>query len=414
MLKKIKSKSIEKRYGAKNKRTGKRKHIGYTVRIRFAENVPDERLVVDGAKSKGKAEEILKRLLDKYEKGISNYSLRECLNDYLSSKKVQQASDNSKRIWRDAVKNLSLLDEVDLDIHSFNRMAITSYLSKLRSHLIDNLGRTRRHLQGELEVLNASLNYFGETRDENFLNPITRTIRESFGLSSRDKRARKVRLAKALSEEEIQSVLDRFVDLSDPIYYCLVFAHLSYGMRVGELLGLEWEDINFEKRELSLRGQLKCRDSSNNYLKYPVKAYSTKGREGRGGEPYAIWKLSDQMIDVLSHIKSLKRESNFIFVNRLGRVVGQDQYSHWLKQTGFFNEEGMTTHKIRKTSNTFGKILSNNPSNWHLSLMRHGDENINSVYTDPIEESRNNPIPLLMGDMLSKHSKYPYAKKMAG
>ena len=66
----------------------------------------------------------------------------------------------------------------------------------------------------------------------------------------------------------------------------------------------------------------------------------------------------------------------------------------------------MTSHMIRKAVNTFARIQGLSGSKWHLEITRHSDESINNVYSDKVEESRHNPIPLIMGKILKGHSRY--------
>lgn len=56
-----------------------------------------------------------------------------------------------------------------------------------------------------------------------------------------------------LSEEKINLFLE---DIKKDRYYTAYALELGTGMRKGELLGLKWEDINFEKGELSIKRSL--------------------------------------------------------------------------------------------------------------------------------------------------------------
>lgn len=56
----------------------------------------------------------------------------------------------------------------------------------------------------------------------------------------------------ALSREQVRALQAAVADSEDAILYAL---ELPRGMRVGELLGLRWQDVNFERRELHIRKQ---------------------------------------------------------------------------------------------------------------------------------------------------------------
>lgn len=66
---------------------------------------------------------------------------------------------------------------------------------------------------------------------------------------------------KALNDLEINSVLK---DFKDTKYYLLIFLALNTGMRLGELLGLTWDNVDFKNNTITVNKQWK----KLNYKKY--------------------------------------------------------------------------------------------------------------------------------------------------
>ncbi|MCY2928592.1 MAG: site-specific integrase [Planctomycetota bacterium] len=86
---------------------------------------------------------------------------------------------------------------------------------------------------------------------------------------------------RALTREQVKAVLDAAAELY-PDYYPLVLCGFRTGMRMGELLGLAWEDVDFEGKCINLR-----RSWSHNRFSTP------KTHKGR------VVDLSDQLARVL-------------------------------------------------------------------------------------------------------------------
>jgi len=65
---------------------------------------------------------------------------------------------------------------------------------------------------------------------------------------------------KALTESEINKLLK---DFKDTKYYLLVFIAVNTGMRLGEILGLTWNDIDFKNNTIKVHKQWKRLKNGN-------------------------------------------------------------------------------------------------------------------------------------------------------
>lgn len=74
---------------------------------------------------------------------------------------------------------------------------------------------------------------------------------------------------RALTEQEQKTFLE-CVSKRKPFYADIFYVGFSTGMRVGEINGLEWEDIDFERMEIHVNGTM-IKVAGKNYYKGPVK-----------------------------------------------------------------------------------------------------------------------------------------------
>lgn len=106
-----------------------------------------------------------------------------------------------------------------------------------------------------------------------------------------------------LSEEQVQMFLKVAQKLTLE-HYALFYTAINTGMRRGELLGLEWNDINFVKKTISIDKQW-----------YKNKVTSTK----TAGSTRVI-KISDSTCEVLKEHKRINFfKSKIVFADKLGK-----------------------------------------------------------------------------------------------
>ena len=261
--------------------------------------------------------------------------------------------------------------------------------------------RVRSHYKQEYDLLSASINYYINMYDEDYTSPLNTFIKQTYCGTKREKKARSLELRKALTIEELHATLDHLKDNLNPSYYVAVWLQCSFGLRISEAIGMTWDDIDFENNTVSLTGQVKFTDRDGKRLKKAEKVFSVKGQPDKGGKPHAIWQLSPELKRVLLEHKEKTGSKYWICSNKAGTdAMTKDGYNKALKNSGTFNEKGMTSHKLRKTVNSMTKVLE---QNWGKELLRHSSERVNQIYTDELMVSWHNPMPILMGKMLSRH-----------
>lgn len=127
-----------------------------------------------------------------------------------------------------------------------------------------------------------------------------------------------------LSKEE-QNILLNFVkkDTIYSTYYSLISFMLGTGCRIGEVLGLTWDDIDFEKKYVSVNHQVIYKKKDGKIQFYSSMPKNKKNR---------IIPLQDNIIKILKMHKQntflisrcsdfkVDKYNNFVFINREGKL----------------------------------------------------------------------------------------------
>lgn len=130
-------------------------------------------------------------------------------------------------------------------------------LNKKELHLITN-----RDIQNEIDnmVLNGLK---GSTINRSLTNlkTILRAAKDEFNLLTeiptfklKIKIDKKPDIKKTLSSKEVETILN---DFKKRKYYPVIFIALKTGMRIGEIMGLCWEDIDFDNNQITVKHQWK-------------------------------------------------------------------------------------------------------------------------------------------------------------
>ncbi len=139
--------------------------------------------------------------------------------------------------------------------------------------------------------------------------------------------------------------------------FCLIA--LSTGMRRGEIIGLMWEDINFETQEIHVRHNKSFVCSADDA---PVTEL-TKTEAGRRTLP-----MSDQLTKHLREVKA-SSESDFVLCTKTGGSLSKTAFrALWGIVEARTAGKG---HTKRKLGETYGKIKVTLDFDCHPHLLRH-------------------------------------------
>ncbi len=182
-----------------------------------------------------KLKSVLKQKLNSEDNGIMKKSNIDYLNEYLSAKAVEGCSTSSLKYYESTIKKmfLSLNKGIQKISTSDLREYLTSYKNENESSkvTIDNIRR-------------IFSSFFSWLEDEDII------------IKSPVRRIHKVKSPKNIketySDEDLENLRDSCNELRD---LSMIDLLTSTGMRVGELVRLNWADIDFEERECVVLGK---------------------------------------------------------------------------------------------------------------------------------------------------------------
>ena len=270
-----------------------------------------------GFKTKKEAEKALQEILYKLERGelfLSKITLGEFLDEWYKEHCVPRLAPKTLKSYEELI-NLYFKPYLgNIELASLKPLEIQKYYNKLKE-----LGLSNTTINYHHRVLRSALNRAVKWQY------ISKNPCDHVEPPSRDKKEMTVwSTADAYKAEEI------FKD--SPIYIHLILG-LYEGLRVGEICGLKWEDIDFEKEEMIVRRQ----------------AQVVKGelifREPKTEKSVRKIPLIKKVIDALKEEKRRQEENKLLFGDRY--VKEYDGYiSVW--EDGRFKEPGYVSKKFHK------------------------------------------------------------------
>ncbi|WP_408869182.1 tyrosine-type recombinase/integrase [Brochothrix campestris] len=146
-----------------------------------------------------------------------------------------------------------------------------------------------------------------------------------------------------LTKQELLNFLSDIKTLDNPVYYTYFHLLAFTGMRKGEALGLEWDDIDWEEKTIFVRKTLGLDEHYIPYLDTP----KTKSSYEKVG-------LDDETINVLKKWYEIRKQQlnpSFLFVMKDGRLYRPQAVNDWLKwiHKQFPNHPKLKPHDFRHT-----------------------------------------------------------------
>ena len=204
-------------------------------------------------------------------------------------------------------------------------------------------------------------------------------------------------------------------------WYCLFVFLLGTGCRIGEAIGIRWEDVNFEERLISVNHSVSYfAENVNGVRKSGFKVFLPKTESGIRTIPmidevYENLKLEYEYQETHGFNKcELDGMSGFIFVNRYGRLYNGQAVNRAIKRIcDAYNSEvvekareskeeplllpDFSAHHLR---HTFATRLCENVSNLKViqSVMGHNNiETTMDIYAEATEDKKKDIFDQLNG-----------------
>ena len=179
------------------------------------------------------------------------------------------------------------------------------------------------------------------------------------------------------NEDEIKQLLELFKNTR---YENIIKFALGTGMRKGEILGLQWQDIDFGNKEIHIVHNLSYVASIDNN----TRTYKTVLQTPKSENSVRIIPMSEKIYELLN---SLDKISKYVFSSRGSHFDIKWTEKYWNKTLKGTNLEGKRFHDLR---HTFATMLLLNGANLIQikELLGHSSVKITEMYLDALPKSK--------------------------
>lgn len=243
---------------------------------------------------------------------INNYCVVNLADNTVSTYKTIANNHIKPRIGHYMLKTI--------DVMTLQNMINEIYLQK---------GFTKKYLQNILKVCKGAFGYAAYTA-----KLIPYNIAEPVKLPKFEPKEDRMKI---LSKEQMEAILDRFSN-SPYQFYPLLIGYYT-GMRVGEVFGLTWDDVDLENGIIHVRQQCKSKDKDALAGRKPQKGKAiNRWYLGalKNNSSYRSIKIGDELLNALTAYKELQ--------NKAEAEYGEFYMKHYLKEEKLAN--GRTEHRI--------------------------------------------------------------------
>lgn len=190
---------------------------------------------------------------------------------------------------------------------------------------------------------------------------------------------------KYFTEEEIKILRDYFETNK---YRDVVDFALATGMRSGEIIGLKWEHIDFEKREIYVK------NNTTRAATYDIEEYKKTGYETKDGTPKTessidIIPMSDAAYNILM---KTPRTSEYVFTANGHQIDKKDLEKIWRHTLLRICDEveGFQYRVFHDLRHTFAVLLLLHGTDLYviMKLMRHKRISSTEIYLDVLPKSK--------------------------
>lgn len=222
---------------------------------------------------------------------------------------IQEVFDDWQKIRKEELKpstfhvgkmafNTFLKRFGEMDIKEINPTQIQSFL--FNSQLSPSTRRLRKNSFNLLFTYAKNVGYIE-------VNPIERVVlpKEKNTIEELKKKQNKF-----LNLEEMRIILEKNKPIEKDIRKLLIYEFLFLtGLRIGEVQALRWEDVDFEKKTLSVTHTLNHQGTSEK---------SRQLLSPKTINSYRAISINDRCLEILNYFYSHLTDESFIFVNKHG------------------------------------------------------------------------------------------------
>jgi len=356
------------------------------------ENGKRKRIIKQGFKTKKDAEKFATETLAQKNRGYvasteSNVLFKDFINKWFNEYKVNTISTNT----------------------------ITNYRSRIDTHIIPQLGHYRLNKITNMIVQDFYNRLINEGSKASSAKKIMETLNNCLKYAQKNKLIynlptdiERVKIEKPKVEFWSKDEIDFFLNaIKDTYLYTPILIELFTGLRIGELCGLRWCNINFKTKYLTVTHQV-IYDRNTKELIFTDKLKTPTS--------YRKMSLPEILIDYLKDIKGDALKTDFVVLSREGSMCNPRNLS--MNFTGEISKykdsiidklkldsnkdlenyrqlKQITFHALRHTHAT---LLIFNGENIKVVSERLGHKNISETldtYTHVMDDMRDNTAALL-------------------
>lgn len=147
---------------------------------------------------------------------------------------------------------------------------------------------------------------------------------------------------RALSKVEIKKILEFLETYQNKDYYYICSIALKAGLRLGEILGLNWQDIDFKENTISINKQWKLLKGTSKY------GYGSP----KSKNSYRTVPLSNSLKKDILKLKEINKSNNVISFKDSSRIFNYkntDSVSICINRLFKINKFNCTVHELRHT-----------------------------------------------------------------
>lgn len=341
-----------------------------------SDGTPIKKVFYDNSKSE--AEDKAAKYIHDLKLGLISddraYTINMLLPKWLFSVKKNEIKPTSfesyESVYRNYIKPYLI---ADLPIKDLKSLKIQEYYNKLLSDNISTSNIKKSH-----KLLRQ---FFEYTEREGYIlkNPCSNVALPKNNKSTETIINERKTKFQYFNENEIEELLKIFKDTR---YYNIILFALGTGMRKGEILGLQWSDIDFENKEIHVLHNL---SHVANISENGQKNYSTVLQTPKSTNSIRVIPMSNKIFNLLN---SLPFKSDYVFCNDKGShfdIKWTEKFWHnKLKNT---NMKDKRFHDLR---HTFATMLLLNGANLIQikELLGHSSVKITEMYLDALPKSK--------------------------
>ena len=261
---------------------------------------------------------------------------------------------------------MSVADYLDYWLENYAKVnladnTVTAYSNIVKNHLKPRIGHYMLKTIDVITLQNMINDiYLKRGFTQAFLKNILKVCKGAFGYAAHSAKlisfnvADPVKLPKfepkedkpsILSKEQMETILARFCN-SPYQYYPLLIGYYT-GMRIGEVFGLTWDDVDLENGIIHVRQQCKIKDKDAMAGRKPQKGKAlNRWYLGalKNNSSYRSIKIGDNLLEALTKYKKLQDEAELEY--------GEFYVKHYLKEEKLTN--GRIEHRIISQSDESG------------------------------------------------------------